>query len=165
MIEQAYKRNMRHINYTVKRLSDASYIDQDDLLSEANWIFVMCYKRFEAGKISSGFDTYFSKSLRVRLLDFMKKSRKRDGYEITSEPVYDSGFEDRAILKLTLEQLSPTAQVCLEVVFDSNENFEKIGKNCIYDGSERLARYINRNKNIPIRKVFHAFNEIKMAIA
>lgn len=166
MIEQAYERNKRHIEITVKRMSDTSHFHPDDLLSEANWIFMKCWEKLKAGRVRVNFDTYFSRSLEKGLLSYMRKSRKRDHSEINNtEPSYVSSHESKIILEMTLSKLSDNAQICLRIIFDRREKFETVSDNWIHHTKKNFVSYVNRHKGIPYRKVNDALNEIKMAIA
>ena len=168
MIKQWYSNNKRHIDITVNRISFDNGIDHDDLMSEANMIFLKCSESYErVQKKGITFDTFFSRSLTWGLYRHVRRTRAKEKCisAHASGMKTSTAFDDTDImLRSVIENMSRDARMCVDIIMDRKEQYEKIETNRVRGGRKILAAYLTKEKGWTHRRVKKAFHEIQEAI-
>ena len=167
-MDKLYQDNQAMIKDMAWKVSKSTGLDIEDLESEGNLIFAKCLQNWN-GKKSNGakFSTYLYKTLTMDLYRYARKQAK-ENHTIDFEDLNTvSELERDAIAKVTLENLSRDARICIDLALNPPVEMMKLNKH-FKRGKERLNKTLIKNylalKGWKEYQIDKAFSEVRMAI-
>lgn len=152
--ELLYKECQTVINAMVDKINRLSFIDREEILSEANLIFCKCLENWQKEK--GEFKRYLSTFLYHDLYRFCKK-RKIEISELYADMSFiDNYTSHKDKVNYIIDQLSSDGKNIVDLIIDLSPN-KKLYKTTI-------KNYIKKNYGWKNKRINIAFQEIEKAI-
>ena len=169
--EQEYQNCLPIINKMVYHHTTMSQVDQDELRSQANLLFVLACQRYD-DKRGTQFFTYFYHTLRLGLLTFVQKEKKElpiepDEMTRLSDAVkqWQDRHENLIWFHEWVESLSPDSQVVVKLILTPPRALMNLSRGRhTWEGlisKSLLTEYLKDNRKWTRGQVLSAFREIK----